>query len=171
MVRVLGIYVWFGCMAFLVSGIEMLFGLVPFKTSPLFALVFVVLSFFSFVMGMFAGDVFLSVFLSLRRWGNPNPFWGLGFPPLVTLHPGRGLRARPVRLHFSPSPRPRPAPAVFFLFVSVVRLPGLDVLGLFWMGCVSLCGCLSGGGLLQAHRDCINAAVGWGRRTRHPSPF
>ena len=31
------------------------------------------------VVGMFVGDVF-SLSLSLRCWGNPNPFWGLGFP-------------------------------------------------------------------------------------------
>ena len=38
--------------------------------SPLF--------FFSLVVGMFGGDVF-SLSLFLRCWGNPNPFWGLGF--------------------------------------------------------------------------------------------
>ena len=35
--------------------------------------------FFSLVVGMFSGDVF-SLSLFLRCWGNPSPFWGLGFP-------------------------------------------------------------------------------------------
>ena len=73
----------------------MLFGLVPFKTRPLFALVFVVLSFFSFVMGMFAGDVFFSVFFFLSGAGETQAPLGFGFP-LVTLHPGPALRLQPV---------------------------------------------------------------------------
>ena len=55
----------------------------------------------------------LSLSLSLRRWGNPNPVWGLGFP-LCSLLPGRGLRLQPVlraqHLHLGFAP----APAFFF---------------------------------------------------------
>ena len=66
-------------MAFLVSGVEMLFGLVPFRTSPLFALMFVSpLSFFCCLVC--STTTFFSLSLSLRCWGNPSPFWGLGFP-------------------------------------------------------------------------------------------
>ena len=63
-----------------------------------------------FVFGLFDGDVFLSVFLSFRRWGNPNPFWGLGFPlcfrdhdlPLRSVLRGRHLHqgCRPPLLFF-----------------------------------------------------------------------
>ena len=86
---------------FLVSGVGMVCGLVPFKTGPLFVLVFVVPSLFSLVVRMFVGDVFslsfslsLSLSLSLRRWGTQTPF-GV-WVPLVTLHPGRALRLLPV---------------------------------------------------------------------------
>ena len=52
-------------------------------------------------------------FLSFRRWGNPNPVWGLGFP-LCSLPLGRRLRLRSVRLvqhiHLGIAPAP-----VFFV--------------------------------------------------------
>ena len=57
---------------FLVLGVDMLFGLVPFKTCPLFALMFVS-PLFLCLFGLFADDVF-SLSFSLRCWGNPNPF-------------------------------------------------------------------------------------------------
>ena len=75
----------FFCVVFLVLGVDMLFGLVPFKTCPLFALMFVSpLSFFcclvcsptTFISLSFS----FSLSLSLRCLGNPNPVWGLGFP-------------------------------------------------------------------------------------------
>ena len=99
-------------MSFLVSGVEILFGLVPFKTSPLFALVFVVPSLFSFVVGMCVGDVF-SLSLFLRCWGTPNPFWGLGFP-LCSLRPGRELRLQSAGLAPHLHQGHRPAPVFFF---------------------------------------------------------
>ena len=96
----------------MVFGVEMLFGLVPFKTYPLFALMFVSpLSFFSV---WFVRRRSFSFFLSLRRWGNPNPVWGLGFP-LCSLLAGRGLR-----LPF-PKASPPHLPFFFFSFVVVVR--------------------------------------------------
>ena len=58
----------------MVFGVEMLFGLVPFRTSPLFALVFVVLSFFSFCWDVRRRRFYLCFPFSLRCWGNPNPF-------------------------------------------------------------------------------------------------
>ena len=63
-----------------VSGEGILFGLVPFKTWPMSEILFVVslsLSLSFCLSGLFGGNV--SLFLFLRRWGNPNPFWGLGF--------------------------------------------------------------------------------------------
>ena len=96
-------YVWFVCVVFLVSGVEMLFGLVPCKTCPLFGLLFVVLFFFFFsVVGMFVDDVFFSFSLSLYLSGAGEPQTPEGFVfPLVFLHPGRGLRLRPVLFIFS----------------------------------------------------------------------
>ena len=54
--------------------------MVPFRTSPLFALVFVVLSFFSFCWDVRRRRFYLCLPFSLRCWGNPNPLRGLGFP-------------------------------------------------------------------------------------------
>ena len=93
------------CAVFLVSGVEMLFGLVPFKTCPLFGLLFVVLSFFLRLLGcsstpflVFSHSLSLSLSLSLSGAGEPQTPAGFVFP-LVFLRPGRGLRLRPVPLH------------------------------------------------------------------------
>ena len=93
------------------------FGFVPFRTCPLLAEVFVVLSLFLWLFGclvVFADDV-CSLSFSFRRWGNPNPFWGLGFP-LCSLLPERGLRLPPVLraqlIHLGSAP----APVLFFFF-------------------------------------------------------
>ena len=119
-----GIYVWSVCEVFLVSGVEMLFGLVPFKTCPFFGLLFVCPFFFSLVVGMFVDDVFLflclSLSLSLSGAGEPQTPAGFVFP-LVSLRPGRGLRLRPVPLHFLL--HQGLAPHLFFFFFSVARLP------------------------------------------------
>ena len=112
-------------MVFLVSGVEMLFGLVPFKTCPFFGLLFVVLFFFLWLLGCSSTTFFFfSVSLSLSGAGEPQTPAGFVFP-LVSLRPGRGLRLRPVPLHFLLHPRPRPAPVFFFLFCFffVARLP------------------------------------------------
>ena len=68
------------CVVFLVFGVEMLFGLVPFKTCPLFALVFVALSFFLSCCGDVRWRHFLSFSLSQVLGKLQTPFWGLGFP-------------------------------------------------------------------------------------------
>ena len=92
-----GLFVWF----LLVFGVEMLFGLVPFKTCPLFALVFVVLFFFLslslLLWGCSSATFSPCLFLSQAR-GKPKPFLGFGVP-LVFLHLGHVLRLRSVRLH------------------------------------------------------------------------
>ena len=71
-----------------VSGVRTLFELVPLKDLTPVSQMFVVPS-LSLVFGISVGVVFffffslslsLSFYLSLRCWGNPNPFWGLGFP-------------------------------------------------------------------------------------------
>ena len=49
----------------------------PFTTRPMFG-VCMRPSFSS--VWLISSATFLSLFLSLRRWGNPNPIWGLGFP-------------------------------------------------------------------------------------------
>ena len=123
----------------------MLFGLVPFKTRPLFALMFV--SPLSFFAVWYVRRRRFSLLLSLSQaLGKPKPRLELGFP-LVFLRPGRGLRARPVRLHFLLH-QTTPSPCCFFSSASFVfpiwMFPGCSG----WV--VFLCGCLSGGGLLQA---------------------
>ena len=79
-------------------------------------------SFFS-LSGAFVDAVSLSLSLflsfSLRRWGNPNPVWGLGFP-LCSLHPGRELRLLPVLR--APQLPQGIAPRLFFFFF-VARSP------------------------------------------------
>ena len=94
-------------MFFLVFGVEMLFGLVPFTTCPLFALVFVVLSFFSLVVGMFVGEVFL-LSLFLRCWEPQTPKLGFGFPVVFlrwTRTPSSTvLRAQHLHLGYAPAP-------------------------------------------------------------------
>ena len=67
-------------MAFLVSGVGiMLFGLVPFRTCPLLAQMFVCPLSFFLLFGVVADDVFLSFFLS-QALGKPKPLLGFGFP-------------------------------------------------------------------------------------------
>ena len=120
-------------------------GLVPFKTCPLFGKLFVVLSSFSGCLVDFVVVALsLSLSLSLRRWGNPNPVWGLGFP-LCSLLAGRGLRHRsgPHAPHFPLGIAP--APVFFFSFASpsfVGLLVGLVAVGcvLVWVFCFSACG-------------------------------
>ena len=119
----------------------------PLRPAPLFALVFVVLSFFSFVMGMFVGDAFLSVFLSLRRWGNPSPVWGLGFP----CDSSSWTRSTTTTRTSCSAPLASQAPAPAFLlifFLSSSSFAGLVVVGLglsvfclagwFFVGCFRL---------------------------------
>ena len=80
---------------FMVFGVEMLFGLVPFKIRPLFALMFV--SPLSFFCCLVRSPTTFSLFFSLSGAGETQTQFGFGFP-LVSLHRGRALRPRPVPL-------------------------------------------------------------------------
>ena len=71
-------------MGFMVFGVEMLFGLVPFKTSPLFALVFVVLSFF--LLGC-SPATFLSLSFSFSGAGETQTPFGVWVSPCVLFLP------------------------------------------------------------------------------------
>ena len=111
---VFGLFVRFVCMAFLVSGVGIMFGFLPFRTCPLLAQLFVCpLSFFVCLVWL---PTTFSLFLSLSGAGETQtPFGGLGFP-LCSLLPGRGLRRQPVHRaqHFPQGFAP--APAFFFFF-------------------------------------------------------
>ena len=131
--------------------------LVPFKTRPMSEILFVVLplslclslSLSLCLFGRFVGDAF-SLFLSLRRWGNPNPFLGFGVP-LVSLHLGRAVRLPPVRLAPHLHQGSAQPLCVFFFFV-VARLSP-PRLGCSWFGVVGLgslvVGCLLVGFSMQ----------------------
>ena len=103
------------CVGFMVFGLRCVwFGALQDLPRVCFAVC--VPSLFFFCFGLFADDVFPSFSLSLRRWGNPNPIWGLGFP-LWSLRAGRGLRLQPALRapHFPQGFAPAP---VFFFFPS-----------------------------------------------------
>ena len=114
------------CVVFLVSEVEMLFGLVPFKTCPFFGLLFVVLSFFLRLLGCSSTPflfflflfLFLSLSLSLRCWGTTNPC-GVCVSPSVSSSWMRTPTSTRTSSS-SPSPRLRPAPVFFFFSPSLV---------------------------------------------------
>ena len=122
------------CVVFLVSGVEMLFGLVPFKTCPLFGLLFVVLSFFLRLLGcsstpfLFFLFLFLSLSLYLRCWGTTNPCRVCVSPSVSSSWTRTPTSTR--TSSSSPSPRLRPAPVFFF---AVARFLVVVVLGLWWL--------------------------------------
>ena len=109
------VFVWLLVWVSWSSGLKCCLVWCPLRSAPCLLDVCVP-SFFLLLFGTFADDVFVSFFLSLRRWGNPNPVWGLGFP-LCSLPLGRGLRLRSVPLaqhiHLGIAPAP-----VFFFFAS-----------------------------------------------------
>ena len=79
------------CVVVLVLGVEMLFGLVPFRTCPRVRFGVCCPLFLLFCYGDVRRRRF-SLCLSLSQTlGKPKPHLGFGFP-LVTLHPGRALR-------------------------------------------------------------------------------
>ena len=79
------------------SGLRCCLVLMPFKTSPLFALMFVVLSFFSFdVWDVRRRRFSLCLSLSQALGKTKPPLWGLGFPLCSLLARPRGLRLRSV---------------------------------------------------------------------------
>ena len=143
----LGLRLVCGCCCSDFSGeIIRLFGFVPFRTCPLLADVFVVLSLFLWLFGCARRRRLLSFFL-FRRWGNPNPFWGLGFP-LCSLLPERGLRLPPVLraqlVHLGIAP----APVFFFFFAS--SSSSLVCWLVLWRSVAFVFGCFlfCGGGLV-----------------------
>ena len=81
-------------------------------------------------VGMFAGDVFLSVFLSLSGAGETQTPFGVWVSPSVSSSWTR-ISSSTRSSSSSPPPRPRPAPAVFFFFFFDARV------GVF---CVCVCG-------------------------------
>ena len=109
-------------------------------------------SLFLLLFGMFAGDVFLSFFLS-QALGKPKPRLGFGFT-LVYLLRGRGLRPRPGRPARHLPLGVAPAPVVFF-FVPSSPFAGLVVVGCGLFGLSLFGGCFSGfvfrGFVLHAH--------------------
>ena len=101
-------------MAFLVSGVGIMFGFVPFRTCPLLAQMFVcALSFFVCLLWL---PTTFSLFFSLSRAGGTQTHFGFGFP-LVSLQPGYALRPT-IRTSspFSPTPKSRSRSCVFFFF-------------------------------------------------------
>ena len=123
------------CLDYLVSGVGILFGLVPFKTCPLFALMFV--SSLSFSC---CGDVRRRRFLfslSLSGAGEKPLLGGLGFPLCLFFlaeHYAFNPYAK-LRSYTKASPSPC---VVFFFFSVVARLP----IGMFldWCGWVGFLG-------------------------------
>ena len=103
------------CVGFMVFGVEMLFGLVPFKTCPLFALMFVSPLFFFFCL-VWSPTTFF--FLSLSQaLGKPKPRLGFGFPLVFS-----SCWTRTSSTTRTPSsattPRRRPRTCLFFFFFS-----------------------------------------------------
>ena len=74
------VFVWSPVWVSWSSGLKCCLVWCPLRPAPCLLDVCVPSLFLS-LFGMFADDVFLSFSaLPLRCWGNPNPFWGLGFP-------------------------------------------------------------------------------------------
>ena len=95
------------------------------------------LSSLSFLLvGMFAGDVFVSVFFSLSGAGETQTHFGFGLP-LVSLHPGHDLPLQSVR--HAPHLHPGSRPALFFFFLGGVRVGVSRV----WFSLSGLSACLS----------------------------
>ena len=142
-------------MVFLVSGVEMLFGLVPFKTCPFFGLLFVVLFFFLWLLGGSSTTFFFfSVSLSFRCWGTTNPC-GVCVSPSVSSSWTRTPTSTRTS-SFSPSPRPRPAP-VFFLFFFFFFFVRRSVAGsVFFSFLVLVLVGFSGGGFGSVCLFCIS---------------
>ena len=154
---------------FFVSGVGLLSGFLS-PSSPDPCLVFVCVPPFC-VWFVSSPPCFLLSSLSLRRWGNPNPLWGVWVSPCVSSSRTRSPTSTRT-LTSAPTPWPRPALAFFFFSFSpsssLVFLV-LVFLGLSWWCCVSSW-FVSGGGSLHAFLDNPNALVARGGRTRHPSP-
>ena len=130
------IFIYIVCLEFLVSGVEMLFGLMPFKTCPLFVLLFVSTSLSLVVWDVrrrrFFSVFFFSLFLSVSgAWETQTPF-GVWVSPCVSSSRTRTTSSTRTPCS-APLARSSPARPVFFLFAARV--------GVF--GCVSRCGVLS----------------------------
>ena len=140
-----GIYVWFVGMAFLVSGVEMLLGLVPFKTSLLFALMFVSpLSFFCcFVCSPTTFFFFfLSLSLSLSGAGETQTPFGVWGSPGVLFLLDAYYEFDPYSLLLSSTKVSAP-PCFFFVFSSA--LAWVFCLVLLLLPFLSVCLCVREG--------------------------
>ena len=128
-------YLYVFCVGCMVFGVEMLFGLVPFKTSPLFALVFVVLSFFSFCWDVRRRRFCLCLSLS-QALGKSKPRLGFGFP--LVLSSSRTRSTSSIRTPCSAyTSRHRSSSCVFFFFSrrrSRGLCSGLGFAVLSWLG-------------------------------------
>ena len=175
--RVFGLFVRFVCMAFLVSGVGIMFGFVPFRTCPLFALMFVSpLSVFRCLVCSPTLSFSLSLSLS-QALGKPKPRWGFGFP--LVFSAGWTRTTSSIRTTCSAySSRHCSRDCLFFSFASppfvvcwlvlwrsVAFLFGF-FLGLWWWMIVLG----RSGHFLHCMQDVLGI-LGRGRRTRHPSPF
>ena len=139
---------WVFCVVFSVSGVgNMLLGLVPFRTRPLLAKVFVVLS-FSLVVWLVSTTPF-SLFLLSQVLGKPKPISGLGFPlclfilATISLFNPHALLRTYIKVT---------APRLFFFFPSSLVFLVWVFSG--WSGWVVFSGgWCSGGGSLHASGD------------------
>ena len=143
----------------------MLFGFVPFKTSPLFALMLVSpLSFFCCLVCSPTTFFFLSFFFFLslsQALGKPKPRLGFGFPLVFSACWTRtSTTTRPSSS--ASSPRRRPRTLLFFFSSASSSFLGLLV-GIMAVGCVLIrffflvVGCCSGSvcSLFALHARCI----------------
>ena len=152
-------------MAFLVSGVGIMFGFVPFRTCPLLAQMFVCpLSFFVCLVWL---PTTFSLFLSLSGAGETQTHFGFGFP-LVSLRPGHDLRPRSVHRPLHLPQGPAPAPVFFFFFFVAVRAGlwsvfgsrgGVSVRSVFWSGVLVGLGCSSFVLLHSCISSCIRATA------------
>ena len=124
----------------------------------------------SLLCSVFSSAPFRSLSLSLRCWGNPNPFWGLGFPLCFFI----------MDAHYDLDP------FVFtFSFTNVPAPPCVCVCCFFFVGarvsvCLAVCvgfvlggflGSCLGRFLLRCMQNVTNALLGKGRETRYLPPF
>ena len=119
------------------------FGFVPFRTCPLLAEVFVVLSLFLWLFGCARRRRLLSFFL-FQALGKPKPLLGFGFP--LVFSSSRTSTTPSTRTLCSASlARSSPARSAFFFFLAAR-------VGVFWVWfllsclsvCLSVCRCMQG---------------------------
>ena len=112
---VFGLFVRFVCMAFLVSGVGIMFGFVPFRTCPLLAQLFVCpLSFFVCLVWL---PTTFSLFLSLSGAGETQTPFGVWVSPCVLFFLDADFVDNPyIELSTFPKASPPHLPFFFFFF-------------------------------------------------------